>query len=160
MSAVFSPCGRYRYALWRYEGGLFGEDARFALFVMLNPSTADGMVDDPTVRRCRRFAMRMGFSTTAVVNLYGLRSTDPRGLADVPDPIGPKNDEWIDDLASRASRIIVAWGADEGPVPGRADAVLERLRAHREVEALGLTASGAPRHPLYLRRDVEPVAYV
>ena len=150
-----SPCDEYRYALWRREDSLFAGGGQL-LFVMLNPSTADADADDPTIRRCRGFAQRLGYGTLAVANLYAFRATSPADLHDAADPVGPENDEWIDKLADEADRIIVAWGADVGPIADRAERVLHRLG---EVDALGLTASGQPRHPLYLRSDAEPVAY-
>lgn len=45
MSAVFSTDGAYRYALWRQW--LLGEGT--LMFVMLNPSTADAIKNDPTL---------------------------------------------------------------------------------------------------------------
>ena len=64
MSAVISDCQRYRYWLERDRG------ERPLVFVMLNPSTADAEVDDPTIRRCRRFASDNGYTGIIVVNLY------------------------------------------------------------------------------------------
>lgn len=121
---------------------------------MLNPSTADEEVDDPTIRRCIGFSRRDGLSGLRVVNLFALRSTDPAGLADAWDPVGPENDAWIRDVAARSHRIVVAWGAH--PLARtRIGAVVPILRGAegRRLWCLGTTASGAPRHPLYVRGD-------
>lgn len=150
--AVFSPCGRYRYRLWRR----WAPGGECILWVMLNPSTACATEDDPTIRRCVGFAKAWGAHAMEVVNLFAWRATDPRELVRPEDPVGPANDEHILLASARASRTIVAWGADPFAVR-RAKAVLERLSAP---QALALTKSGAPRHPLYLRRDLVPRPYL
>lgn len=77
--------GEYRYKLWRVTGA---PGTSVALFVMLNPSTADATDDDPTIRRCIRFARDWGHARLLVANLYALRATDPRALSRHPDPVG------------------------------------------------------------------------
>lgn len=104
-TAVYSPCRTYRYALTRQWG-----DGPAGLFVMLNPSTATAHANDPTVRRCLGFAAREGWRALAVVNLFGLRSTDPAALAAHPDPIGEHNDQVLADHATRADVVVAAWG--------------------------------------------------
>lgn len=146
-TAEISPCGLYRYRLTRTWG-----NAAPLLFVMLNPSTADASDDDPTIRRCIGFARREGAGGIVVANLFAFRSTDPTALEIAPDPIGPDNARWIETCVRETSGpIVAAWGAS---VPKRLDLLvhmrivallpLDRLRC------LGWTASGAPRHPLYL----------
>jgi hypothetical protein len=147
--AVLSADGLYRYRLWRIVGSEF----KRVVVVMLNPSTADAEVDDPTIRRCVAFARREGCGRLDVVNLYGFRATDPKALRGVEDPIGPANDEHILAASDAAHLVVVAWGADAGPVVGRDDAVVHLLRDRGAVHCLGTTAKGAPRHPLYLRAD-------
>lgn len=147
-SAEFSPCGRFRYRLTR----TWDAAAPALLFVMLNPSTADASDDDPTIRRCIGFGRRERAGGLVVVNLFAFRATDPKALENAPDPIGPDNARWVETCAAEASGpIIAAWGAS---VPRRhEDAVgqkiLPLLPANR-LRCLGRTASGAPRHPLYL----------
>ena len=46
--AAISPCGRYRYALWRK----WSDMGPLATFLMLNPSTADASENDATIRKC------------------------------------------------------------------------------------------------------------
>lgn len=149
--AVLSPDGLYRYALEReWPRTLLDRDLGRVLFVMLNPSTADGLRDDPTVRRCVDFAQRWGYSSLTVVNLFAWRATDPRELALVPDPVGPDNDAWIRARATVADRVVAAWGA-RGDLLARDRVVLELLRGlGHDVRCLGVTRAGMPRHPLYL----------
>lgn len=151
-TAEFSPCRTYRYALTRTW-----DTRRLPLaFVMLNPSTADAFIVDPTVRRCLGFAQRWGAGGLLVLNVYGLRSADPRVLRRHPDPVGPQNDAIIvARLAEPIARVVGAWGAHADP--GRARYVVDLIRqaGHRPV-CLGRTQAGAPRHPLYLRADCVP----
>jgi hypothetical protein len=149
-SAVFSACERFRYRLTRQ----WEPDGPTVAFVMLNPSTADEMVADPTVRRCIGFAKREGAGRLVVVNLYALRSTDPAALARADDPIGPDNDEHIRQAARDASLVVAAWGAH--PFAGdRATDVAAMLNGiGRPLYRLGPpTKDGHPRHPLYLPAD-------
>ncbi|WP_029029158.1 DUF1643 domain-containing protein [Salinarimonas rosea] len=152
MSAVFSPCGTYRYRLERP-----GDDARAGApalaFVMLNPSTADAYRDDPTIRRVRLLARGFGYGPVVVANLYGLRSADPRALAAHPDPVGPETPAHLAAIAAQVRDVVCAWG--NHAEPARARAALALLAgAGARLWHLGLTKSGAPRHPLYVPRDV------
>lgn len=156
--ARISDCGRYRWWLAR-RWVPSAEPARIALFVMLNPSTANALVDDPTIRRCRAFARDLGCGVLEVVNLYGLRSTDPAQLLLDPDPVGPMNDAAIAWAASRADVVIAAWGTFAGRSQAR-EARVDTVRAllPDELVCLGRTRDGHPRHPLYLPASsvVEP----
>ena len=162
--AVISECGSYRYALRRdVEPGpeLVGRETAYsfhetALFVMLNPSTADAERDDATVRRCVGFARREGFGALAIANLYGLRSREPRALRDAEDPVGPENDEWIVRLAGESALVIAAWGQSAWARPRRVAEVCTLLREVKPpIVCLGRTKAGDPRHPLYVPRDRE-----
>lgn len=151
-AAVLSPCGRYRYRLERRWS-----DAPPACWVMLNPSTADAEVDDATIRRCMAFARAWNRGGIIVHNLYALRATDPRDLWAADDPVGPDNDDHLAHVASyactRSLPIIAAWGANARP--DRVASVLA-FPYMADLLALGVTKSGAPRHPLYLRSDCTP----
>jgi len=139
--------GQYRYTLHRRVGS--SQDR--VLFIMLNPSTADGMHDDPTVRRCIRFAQDWGFGELEVCNLFALRATDPRLLKTVADPIGPLNDDAIRRASRRSEIVVTAWGA-LGARSRRASDVAAMLSL-KATYCLGRTTSGAPRHPLYLPKS-------
>jgi hypothetical protein len=151
--AVFSPCERYRYALWRE----WSTGAGRVLFLMLNPSTADSEQDDPTIRRCIGFARGWGFQALDVANLFAWRATDPKVLPRVAEPIGANNDAWIERLARSAKLVVCAWGK-HGRLHNRAATVLQLLRAiELEPHAISLNDDGSPAHPLYLDSSLEPV---
>ena len=150
-TAVFSEDGRYRYRLSREWG-----TGPVATFVMLNPSTATADVPDPTVTRCIRFAQSWGCGGLQVVNVYALRSTDPKELWKVSawERIGPDNDEHLRSVAETAAAldwpVVGAWGANAKLA--RISWVL-RFPGMDRLSHLGLTKGGQPRHPLYLRAD-------
>lgn len=147
-TAYVSDDGRYRWTLHRRWGG-----RSVAVFVMLNPSTADGTQDDPTIRRCMGFARRWGMGGITVVNLYAYRATKPADLWLADDPVGPLNDYHITTQTEQAEVVVAAWGANAKPE--RVEKVLA-LRGMEKLTALDLTKDGHPRHPLYLRADLEP----
>lgn len=156
-TATFSPCRTYRYALTRRWACW-----PLAAFVMLNPSTADAFVLDPTVRRCVNFAHRWGAGGVLILNLFALRSTDPKALYSHPDPVGPVNDAVIaerlsSDKCGPPVAVVAAWGV-HGVLNGRAGQVATLLRAWGvEPVCLGVTKGGHPRHPLYVRGDTAAI---
>jgi hypothetical protein len=156
--AEISPCGSYRYLLSRDPLSGSRPERSSAVFCMLNPSTADAAQDDPTIRRCRGFARSWGCAGLVVVNLYALRSTKPDALWSHADPIGPLNDQWLQRVARENGEVVCAWGAN-----ARADRVAAAVAIFRSAGArlwcLGTTASGAPRHPLYVRGDQSLVTF-
>ncbi len=147
--ATFSECRTWRYDLLRRW-----DNGPLLNVVGLNPSTADEVQDDPTIRRCIGFAKRWGYSGMLMTNIFGLRSTDPRGLSCFPEPVGAGNNEALVGAARGSAMVLAAWGA-WGDFNGRGAAVCALLRG-LELWCLGTTASGQPRHPLYLRADSVP----
>lgn len=149
--AQMSPCEQYRYILTRRWGV-----GRSAVFVMLNPSTADAATDDPTIRRCVSFARREGCSGITVVNLYAFRATGPADMLKAGDPVGPANDVYlvgaINGAADSGSPVIAAWGANGNAIRARV-VVNMAWEAGVELMCLGVTKGGSPRHPLYVRGD-------
>jgi hypothetical protein len=151
-TAVYSDCERYRYLLTR----TWDPAGTRALFVMLNPSTATEVQNDPTVERCERRARALGFGAFRVTNIFAWRDTDPKAMRAAADPVGPANDAAILDSCPWADRIICAWGShgahlDRGPT-------VERLLrgAGHPLFHLGLTKHGHPRHPLYIGYAEQP----
>lgn len=162
-TATISSDGHYRYRLGRWWTPTPADPPNVDLWVMLNPSTADASVDDPTIRRCIGFSRGWGADGLRVVNLYALRSTDPTALLTHPDPVGPHNNEWLAWCADRtrrgSGRIVLAWGAHQA-ANGRRTAALHALtRGAGPLWCLDLTKSGAPRHPLYVPADTQPQEY-
>ena len=152
-TAVFDSKARiYRYLLTR----IWDPSIPPVVFLMLNPSTADALEDDATIRRLsgpKGFARTLGGGGLIVVNLFALRSTDPRVLRDHPDPVGPLNDAFIRQATAGAHTVVAAWGAGGGQ-HGRGARVTQALTArYTALHCLGVTAAGQPRHPLYLPGD-------
>lgn len=153
--AKISECEKYRYMLlrrWGIKDGL-------VVWIMLNPSTADANVDDPTIRRCMKFTERFGYEEMAVVNLYAFRTPNPRKLRDQADPVGPRNYQWVRDACEDGALLIAAWGALKEP-PDYMKPIFEMLdqRGHT-LKCLGTTKNGSPRHPLYLKGDARLIPW-
>lgn len=149
-SATLSPCRTYRYALWRrWDSG------PYAMFIGLNPSTADETQDDPTIRRCVGFAKAWGYSALCMTNLFAWRATNPADMKSAAEPIGWENDQVLQRLASDAGIVIAAWGA-HGVFKQRDEVV---KRALPSLHYLRLTKGGHPGHPLYLPADLQPRAW-
>jgi len=152
-SACFSLDRIYRYSLKR----IWIEAKPFVLFVCLNPSTADENVDDPTIRRCIKYAADWGYGGMVMVNLYGYRSTDQSKLYKVRDPIGPHNDIHIRRNNQLSGITVVAWGvAGNKNKNHRAEKVFSMIKNPHYLE---LTKDGFPKHPLYLKKDLKPKPY-
>ncbi len=149
--AIFSPCRIWRYQLWR----CWDASLPTVLFVGLNPSTADETKDDPTIRKCIKFAKRWGYGTYLMCNMFGYRSTDPRGLDGLADPTGPENDWYIAEAVSRAAICVAAWGSDK-LTQRRAVTVCSLLK---NPYCLRLSKDGNPWHPLYIPDDTDPIEY-
>ena len=147
-AVTISPCGLYRYELWRDTSGF--ECEGLMAFVMLNPSTADASKDDPTIRRCMDFARRHHCDRMAVVNLFAYRATDPTALVRAADPVGPENDAHLRGVLSQADVVVAAWGAHKMVAHAGARVALVRSLARDRLRCLGTTSAGHPRHPLYL----------
>jgi len=146
-TATFSPSRKYRYTLWRRWN-----EGPYAMFIGLNPSTADETTDDPTVRRCIRFARDWGYGAMYMMNIFAIRATNPKVMLNDPEPIGPDNDYWLRTVGRVAAIIVAAWGT-HGRHMDRGKAVLHLFS---DVHCLKLTKDGIPGHPLYLRADSQP----
>lgn len=151
-TATFDPTRTYRYRLTR----TWDPQAPRVNFLMLNPSTADAFVLDPTVRRCVGFARSWGFGSLEVTNIFAFRATDPAVLVAQAEPVGAGNDRAICEAARTADQVVVAWGA-RGSHLGRGDVVALML-AGLDVrpKALRVTRDGHPAHPLYVPGHTAP----
>lgn len=153
--AEFSACGHYRLRLWR----IWDASRPQAAFVMLNPSTADAHTNDATIERCIRRTLDWDFGGLQVANLFAWRSTDPKALARVPDPVGTGNDQSILEVARSAQRVICAWGRN-GRLHQRDQHVLQLMRAQGITPlCLAINQDGSPKHPLYVSYDAQPSAF-
>ncbi len=155
-TAVYSDCERYRYALTR----TWDPKGKRVLFVMLNPSKATEVQNDPTVERCERRARALGFGAFRVTNIFAWRETDPALMRKAVDPIGPENDVIIRDGATWADQVIAAWGThgshlNRGP---EMEAVLRAIG--KPIYTLGLSKHGHPKHPLYISYSQNPALWI
>ncbi len=130
---------------------------RISLFtIKLNPSTADGYQDDATIRRCISYAKQWGYGSLHVVNLFAYRATDPQDLLEVLDPIGPENFYHISKTTAACQCIIFAWGNNANHI--MTDKFIKYVIGNN-INHLGLTKQGHPKHPLYLKKDLQPIPW-
>lgn len=144
--AIYSDCEHYRYSLTR----IWDATAPRVVFIMLNPSTATEIQNDPTVERCERRARTLGYGAFCVCNIFAYRATDPKVMRAQPDPVGAENDAAIKEAADWANDIICAWGT-HGAHLNRGKAVEHIMRTQpKPLTHLGLSIAGHPKHPLYI----------
>ncbi len=150
-TAQFSPCGQYRYRLERQ----WNPGSRTLNIIGLNPSTADATHNDPTIRRCIDFAQRWGYDRLHVTNVFAFRATQPKDLFAAPEPEGPDNTTFLLQTAQHATAILFAWGNHGHDHP----ATHRLIDTFPHALCLGHTKIGAPRHPLYIRKDQLPLPF-
>jgi hypothetical protein len=155
-TAEFSDCGRYRYSLTR----TWDAQGPRVLYVMLNPSKADELRNDPTIERCERRARALGYGAFRAVNIFAWRDTDPAALKRADAPIGPENDAKLADALRWTGDIIAAWGV-HGAHLDRGPQVARMLHlSGKPLLAFGETKAGHPRHPLYISYTQSPQAWM
>jgi hypothetical protein len=146
--AKFSACRSYRYALWR----TWADSGPRVMFIGLNPSTADEFEDDPTIRRCIRFAKDWGYGGLLMLNAYAFRATNPNDMKKAIDPIGPLNDDELAFRSQQCGLVIAAWGVHCSL--SRSVSVCKVING--PIYCLGKTKDRKPKHPLYLKSDTKP----
>lgn len=155
-TALYSDCLAYRYSLTR----IWDKDGQKVHFIMLNPSTATEVQNDPTVERCERRARALGFGAFRVTNIFAWRDTDPKKMLAASDPIGPSNDQVIRQGCDWADTIIAAWGT-HGEHLKRGNRVKNILaKTQKTICHLGLSKAGHPKHPLYISYLQQPENWV
>lgn len=150
-SAILSNCRRYRYSLtrtWDYTKGYLN-------VIGLNPSTADEIEDDPTIRRCIGFAKSWGMGGLVMTNLFAFRATKPSDMLNAHYPIGLENDDVLLARSNNASMILAAWGANGGHI--KRDEYVKQMITN--MYCLKKTKAGHPSHPLYIRADTTPFIF-
>jgi hypothetical protein len=180
--AEISACGRYRYLLWREWRGSHDPsnwrwlgtkdgagkelgDPKSCLFIMLNPSTADGIRDDPTVRRCVAFARAWKFERMEIVNLFAFRATKPETLFRAQkaqtDISGPANQEYIERAAQDAGIIVASWGGSGRGESFQQQTMFGWLNENhvKKLHTLGFTNTAQPRHPLFVPANALPIPW-
>lgn len=162
-SATFSPCGQYRYTLTREW-----DDGERVAWLMMNPSTADARVDDPTIRKCIGFSKRWGYGSLVVVNLFAIRSTYPSVINRTTTPVGPMNDCHIMEALQGCRELICAWGCGEQLIGNNAYRPTQLLAKIRNewiervlpIRCLGRRKDGQPRHPSRLAYSTPRENYI
>ena len=150
--AIYSDCEKYRYSLTR----IWDEEAKKLHFVMLNPSTATEIQNDPTVERCERRARTLNFGAFRVTNIFAWRETDPKKMKCATEPIGLLNDEAIIRGCNWGDCTIAAWG-NHGIYLNRGFDVMELLgKCDKPIFHLGISKTGQPKHPLYISYEILP----
>lgn len=150
-NATISEDGKYRYLLTRRWSS-----RPLMVWCMLNPSTADASIDDPTIRRCISFSVREGYGGIHVVNLMAFRATDPTDALCTVDPRGPQNDDHLRKAAAHSGGVIaVAWGGHAPPYFMQDALLCFRQGGDPKLKCLGIVKDGNPRHPLYVA-DAQP----
>lgn len=159
--AIISLDGTYRYQLRRK----WADGKPAIVWCMLNPSTADALEDDATIRRIVSFSARRGYGRLEVVNLWALRATNPDALQYHPDPVGQLNATAISQVLAdpEVTMAVCAWGANLRRICPRPAMSLHFINtAHRNgvpTMCLGRTKEGYPKHPVRLSGETELVPY-
>lgn len=156
---------KFRFLLEEY----WGSEDTCIVFMMLNPSKADLDRDDNTSSWCKAFAKKKGVGGVILVNLFPVRSTDPKLIPQTREgALGDKETQRLTFvylnsalMAAKNSKmfnreVICAWG-DHGDHLGRADEMLDFLIKNKiKPMALKRNASGHPAHPRGLSHDLVP----
>lgn len=151
-TAWYSPCEAYRYGLRRVWEPAGAE----VLYIMLNPSTATELQNDPTIERCQRRAKALGFGAMRIANLFAYRATRPEDLRRAADPSGPENADLLAAWSGQSAMTLAAWGV-HGDLHCAGPRMATVLQG--DVRHLGLTKAGHPRHPLYVSYAVSPAQW-
>jgi hypothetical protein len=157
--AEFSECGRHRHWLSRRWTERW---VSYALWIGMNPSTAEANVDDPTIRREITFTRSWGLGGYIKCNVMDYRATLPKRLLEPGVvPSSPLNIPTILRFAPQADRIIVCYGVLPLCLQPYAEDVVQLLEgAGHELWCLGHSRDGRfPRHPLYLKSDTPLIPF-
>jgi hypothetical protein len=144
--ALFSDCKKHRLSLWR----IWDKDKPMVMFIGLNPSTANAIDDDPTIRRVKSMAKSWGFGGVYMMNLFTFISTDPKNL-NIKQGNLSESDTILIEISNKCTEVIFAWGNFN--VFGRDK---EIIKMYPYAKALHINKNGSPKHPLYVRGNTTP----
>lgn len=157
--AHYSDCEKFRYLLRRD----WDISKPAICFLMLNPSTATEIDNDPTIERCQRRAMTMNYGSMLIVNLFPFRMTDSRLLHTAADLIGDIDlaNQSIIDAVKESEITVCGWGSHVFAL-ARAKSVISILGEEHlsRIMCLDINQDGNPKHPLYVAYKQVPVPYV
>jgi hypothetical protein len=146
----------YRYSLERTWAATLGR----VVWIMMNPSIASHLIDDPTIRRVVGFTTALGRGSALVVNMFAWISKNPRELAEVQDPVGPDNLEHVLTAIRAGDPVVAAWGVLKSPLPSQVETLISIIQEEcPEIRCLGMTKDGHPKHPLYLSGETTLVPW-
>lgn len=148
---VFSPDRKYRYTLWR----VWEPNKQYCMFIGLNPSKADEIVNDNTVRRCINYSKDWGYGALCMTNIFAWRETKAELMLLEKEPIGKENNKYLLECAKNAGIVIAAWG-NHGKHLNRGNYVKSMIP---NLHCLKISNEGNPWHPLYLKKDLKPIKY-
>jgi hypothetical protein len=156
---IISPDGRHRQRMRRWLGDRF--PGRYILFIGMNPSTADALVDDPTCAREWSFARREGFAGMVKCNVGDYRATDPKMLLQPGvEAVSPANLPTIRAAAADAGLVVLCHGKLNRALAPSGRAIVAALREDGvNLWCFGTNADGSPKHPLYLRADTPLIPF-
>ena len=155
--AIISNSGLYRYELHREWDKKKGK----VLFIMLNPSTADGDKDDLTTIRCINFAKKWGYGGLMIGNIYPFRAKRPKDLRkwikddSVDIKLWAPNFDHVEDMVQQADLVVCAWGCNHKGIPKWIAEMpfYSQYFCYLELCDDGIT----PKHPLgNLSKDLKP----
>jgi len=153
--ALYSEDETYRYLLTNI---LDKENTLQISFIGLNPSTATEEKDDPTVHKCSEWAREWGYGYFHMLNIFSLRSTDPKYLKQVKHNYF-NIDLVIKEYCECSHKIVICWG-NHGSLYKRGEEVLQIIKPFKErVYCLGVNKTGTPKHPLYLKKDTDTLLW-
>ena len=115
---------------------------------MLNPSSADENIDDPTTKKVISYSKKWGYGGLHICNLYTYRTTSPKILFDIPKNKRGSNKNEIKKYAKKSSKVVYAWGNKEKVPPW-----LNQMVPNPSF--IELSKEGVPKHPLYLKSNLK-----
>lgn len=155
VTAVFSECQKYRYQLRE----IWDSTRPLILWILMNPSVACTDYSDPTLRKTGKYSRNWGYGGQLIGNVHAYRATDKIRLLEVPDPVGPKNNQIILEMAAEAKTVLLAYGQPPKALRSRGLELVKLLRHHPDVRHLRLAQDGTPVHPLYLPDNLRPITH-
>lgn len=139
--AEFSECGKHRYALWR----IWDRSKPLAMFIGLNPSTANADSDDPTIQSVTRLSRFNGYGGFYMMNCWSYIATEPKDLDTCAGNI--ENAEWLGQISNKCKDVIFAWGNFKIVIDHRRDRILSGMFPN--AKCIGQNKNGSPSHPLF-----------
>ena len=169
LEAANTPSGDYDITKWLYAPNFYSEyryilgtrGQKPLICIGINPSTARPGALDPTLKSVERIALRNGFDSFIMFNVYAQRATSPDDMEWVlNEDLHRENMRAFDYILSLSERPTVwaAWGTVIEKRDYLWDCLQEMIaigQAHdaRWVKCGKTSTAGHPHHPLYLRAD-------